>query len=90
MLHSYIRQRNSFTRLRITKPVFQDLVEGCAIFPRFNEYVLDYRWKKRESEVGPPPIRFRLLSDDGYGKSASTSISSCLKSHQNARTASDM
>ena len=58
---SYLRQDDSFSRLNITKETFKTLVYECGIFAEFAEYVVDFRWKMKESEVGPPPIRFRLF-----------------------------
>jgi len=65
--HSYLRQRNSLSRIQVTKSVFQHLVDECNIFPKFVEHVMDIRYKIRETEVGPPPMRLQFLPNDGYG-----------------------
>ena len=71
---SYIRQKNSRTRLQMTKDNFQVLVSECHIFPQFAEYLIDFKWKKKETEIGPPRIRFHPFLDHdgntcpGFGK----------------------
>lgn len=71
----YLRQRHSYSRIQITKPLFEQLVEGCHVFPRFNEYLIGFGNKQGESEVGPPPLKFRPLRTTqrntyrGFGKS---------------------
>ncbi|OAL48748.1 hypothetical protein IQ07DRAFT_85531 [Pyrenochaeta sp. DS3sAY3a] len=57
----YLRQRHSYSRIQITKPLFEQLVEACHVFPRFNEYLIGFGSKQGESEVGPPPLKFRPL-----------------------------
>lgn len=69
----YLRQKHSFSRLQITKANFETLVRSCHVFPRFNEYVIGFGRKSSESEVGPPPLKFRPLYGDiyrGFGASA--------------------
>jgi hypothetical protein len=34
------------------------LASECQVFPQFCEFLIDFRWKFRETEVGPPRIRF--------------------------------
>jgi hypothetical protein len=63
------QQTHSFSRLRISKSGFETLMQSCHVFPRFNEYVTGFGRKNRESEVGPPPLKFRPLyaaNDSGY------------------------
>jgi hypothetical protein len=50
--------------------MLQTLIDQCGIFPKLCEYVIDFRWKQRDTEVGPLPIRFRLLPNHGYGSSS--------------------
>jgi hypothetical protein len=57
----YLRQRHSYSRLQITKEDFETLLESCHVFPRFGEYVIGFGRKYRESEVGPPPLKFRPI-----------------------------
>lgn len=57
----YIRQRHSYSRLQITKDIFELLLKACHVFPRFNEYVIGFGRKSHETEVGPPPFRYRTI-----------------------------
>lgn len=57
----YIRQRNSYSRLQITKELFEKLLRYCKVFPRFNEYVIGFGARDSEIEVGPPPLTFSPL-----------------------------
>ncbi|KAJ4316350.1 hypothetical protein N0V94_005488 [Neodidymelliopsis sp. IMI 364377] len=57
----YLRQRHSYSRLQITKEDFETLLESCHAFPRFGEYVIGFGRRYRESEVGPPPLKFRPI-----------------------------
>ncbi|KAF2692086.1 hypothetical protein K458DRAFT_9680 [Lentithecium fluviatile CBS 122367] len=57
----YLRQRHSYSRLQITKELFEQLLTSCHVFPRFNEYLIGFGLKTSESEVGPPPLKFRPL-----------------------------
>ncbi|KAL5378689.1 hypothetical protein DPSP01_008915 [Paraphaeosphaeria sporulosa] len=59
----YIRQRNSYSRLQITKELFEELLRCCHVFPRFNEYVIGFGTRNSETEVGPPPLTFRPLCE---------------------------
>jgi hypothetical protein len=71
----YVRQRHSYSRLQITKELFEQLLRGCHVFPRFNEYLIGFGVKHSNTEVGPPPLRFRALSTSrndssrGFGRS---------------------
>jgi hypothetical protein len=66
---SVVRQRNSYSRLSITRELFEFLLLKCRILPRFKEFVLCFGIKSGENEVGPPQLRFRPLSlqPDGEG-----------------------
>lgn len=66
---SYIRQRHSYSRLKITKEVFRTLLTEVEAFPKLTEYLINFRWRMRDAEIGPLPIRFRLTSDKSYGLS---------------------
>ncbi|KAF2635941.1 hypothetical protein P280DRAFT_167845 [Massarina eburnea CBS 473.64] len=59
----YIRQRHSFSRLQITKDLFEKLLRSCHVFPRFNEYVIGLGSKNSDSEVTPPPLKYRPLRE---------------------------
>jgi hypothetical protein len=75
----YLRQRNSYSRLQVTKTDFERLLQACHVFPRFNEYIIGFGSKSSESEVGPPPLKFRPLYTSrgkayrGFGKPDSDS-----------------
>ncbi|KAF1928585.1 uncharacterized protein M421DRAFT_391418 [Didymella exigua CBS 183.55] len=57
----YLRQRHSLSQLHITKGDFELLVRSCQAFLRFNEYVTAFGKRSEETEVGPPPLKFRDL-----------------------------
>lgn len=57
----FLRQVHSYDRLLVTKGAFESLLDSCNVFPRFTEYVTGLGRKRSESEVGPPPLKFRLL-----------------------------
>ncbi|KAF2656766.1 hypothetical protein K491DRAFT_357870 [Lophiostoma macrostomum CBS 122681] len=59
----YLRQIHSYSRVQITKQLFEQLLEGCHVFPKFNEYLIGFGNKTSEAEVGPPPLKFRPLCD---------------------------
>lgn len=61
MIYSLIRQRHSFSRLSITRDLFDGLMFHFRIFPRFLEFVLLFGAKQGEKEIGPPHMRFRRL-----------------------------
>jgi hypothetical protein len=58
----YIRQRDSYSRLQISKDVFRVLAQGSGVFPHLLEFLIDFKWKDREIEVDPPRIKFRPTS----------------------------
>lgn len=60
MYFSIIRQRNSFSRLNITKHFFDFLTSELHIFPQFREFVLCFGVKRGENEISPPQLRYRL------------------------------
>ncbi|KAK4941155.1 hypothetical protein LTR10_018828 [Elasticomyces elasticus] len=62
-----IRQKNSYSRLSITRSLFESLVLECNIFPQFIEFVLCFGAKHFESEIGPPHLLFRPLVVGGAG-----------------------
>lgn len=57
----FISQRHSYSRLNITRELFEALISEFHIFPRFKEFVLLFGAKCREYEIGPPRMRFRPL-----------------------------
>ncbi|KAF2797930.1 hypothetical protein K505DRAFT_126262 [Melanomma pulvis-pyrius CBS 109.77] len=57
----YLRQRHSHSRIKVTKEIFEQLLRSCHVFPRFNEYIIGFGLKNSESEIGPPPLKFRPL-----------------------------
>ncbi|KAH8749439.1 hypothetical protein BGZ57DRAFT_861392 [Hyaloscypha finlandica] len=54
----FIRQKNSNSRLLISRGVFEALASSNQIFERFKEFVMSFGWKKREHDIGPPLCRF--------------------------------
>lgn len=79
----YLKQRNSYSRLQVTKADFERLLRACHVFPRFNEYIIGFGSKISESEVCPPPLKFRPLYTSrgqvyrGFGKPDSDSRMHC-------------
>lgn len=61
---SYIRQRHSFSRLLITRRLFDTLMVEFHVFPRFKEFVLLFGAKYKENEVSPPQLQVRRLESD--------------------------
>ncbi|KAF2184449.1 hypothetical protein K469DRAFT_709209 [Zopfia rhizophila CBS 207.26] len=59
----YLRQRHSYSRVQVTKELFEQLLKSCRVFPRFNEYMIGFGQKDSESEVGPPPLKFHPLCE---------------------------
>ncbi|KAH7094612.1 hypothetical protein FB567DRAFT_600226 [Paraphoma chrysanthemicola] len=59
ILTSYIRQRNSYSRLQITKDEYLTLTRECNALPQLTNYLVNFEFKTRETEVGPPRITFR-------------------------------
>ncbi|KAF2623990.1 hypothetical protein BU25DRAFT_442229 [Macroventuria anomochaeta] len=45
----------------ITKDPFERLLDSCHVFLRFTDYVTGLCAKTSDSEVGPPPLKFRPL-----------------------------
>lgn len=65
----YVRQKTSFSRLQVTKNIFEELLGSCHVYPRFKEYVIGLGWKSSDSEVTPLHLKFRPLcasQDQGY------------------------
>ncbi|KAF2035537.1 hypothetical protein EK21DRAFT_96760 [Setomelanomma holmii] len=46
--------------LKITKADFQLFISEARVSPQFGEFVLSFKWKTREFEVGPPRIKSHL------------------------------
>jgi len=61
MVSSFIRQDNSYSRLQISKNVFAVLAGELQVYLQLPEFLVDFKWKLRETEVGPPRINFRPL-----------------------------
>ena len=58
---SFIRQRHSYSRLQVTRGLFEALMSQFVIFPRFKEFVLLFGAKHGENDIGPPQLRFRRM-----------------------------
>lgn len=65
--HSFIEQRHSYSRLLVTRDLFEALISEFKVFPRFREFVLLFGAKHGESEIGPPQLRFRRIVDSAGG-----------------------
>lgn len=61
--YSFVRQRNSFSRLSISQQFFDHLTSEINMFAQFRQYVLCFGRKNGDNEVGPPQLRFRFLRD---------------------------
>ncbi len=57
-LDSFLRQKNSNSRLLISRDLYTTLVETNEIFDGFQDFVLSFGWKELECDTGPPPCRF--------------------------------
>lgn len=58
---SFIQQRHSYSRLQVTRELFEALMSQFVIFPRFKEFVLLFGAKHGENDIGPPQLRFRSI-----------------------------
>ena len=58
---SFIQQRHSYSRLQVTRELFEALMSQFVIFPRFKEFVLLFGAKHGENDIGPPQLRFRNI-----------------------------
>ncbi|TVY57550.1 hypothetical protein LCER1_G002864 [Lachnellula cervina] len=54
-----IDQRNSYSRLHVTRELFQQLIDKYLIFDRIWDFILPFSFKTRESDIGHAPFRFR-------------------------------
>ena len=59
---SFIRQRHSYSRLLLTRDLFETLMSKFDIFPRFREFIILFGAKHAENEIGPPQMCFRRLA----------------------------
>ena len=77
---SFIQQRHSYSRLLISRDLFETLMSEFVILPRFREFVLLFGAKHGENEIGPPQLRSRWLveggNDAGYQDPAGFGIGS--------------
>ncbi|KAF1921689.1 hypothetical protein BDU57DRAFT_535317 [Ampelomyces quisqualis] len=69
----YVRHYNSHRCLQISKELFSIFVQQCGIFPHLCEFLVDFKSKMRETEVGPPRIKFRstLPHNGSFGTTGS-------------------
>lgn len=79
----YLRQTSSFSRLLVTKTIYEALISCCHVFPRFNEYLIAFCRRNSDPEIGPAPLKYRLLytghSKGGPGFGESDQSDSCSK-----------
>ena len=57
----YIRQKNSYSRLFITRNQFEELLYAYSMFPLIWDFILPFGFKTYESDIGHAPFRFRRL-----------------------------
>ncbi|CAI6338066.1 unnamed protein product [Periconia digitata] len=62
--NSYIGQKNSYRRMKIDKENLEELLMSCQVFPKFQNYMIGFGYRTRESEIGPPSIAFRPLRNN--------------------------
>ncbi|KAL2049176.1 hypothetical protein ABVK25_010526 [Lepraria finkii] len=60
----FIRQRHSYSRLHVTRDLFDALMVKFDIFPRLQEFILLFGAKHGENELSPPQLRFRRLASN--------------------------
>lgn len=54
-----IYQKNSFSRLYITRELFESLLSAYSIFSRIWDFILPYHFRTRQSDVGNAAFRYR-------------------------------
>ncbi|MCJ1379470.1 hypothetical protein MMC17_002571 [Xylographa soralifera] len=59
-----IQQWHSYSRLRLTRELFEDMMSTFDVFHRFREFVLLFGNRSGENEIVPPQMRFRKLVED--------------------------
>ena len=59
----FIRKRNSYSPLYITRTLFERLCEYAGVQPRFHDYIVYLGRRTHEIEIAPPP----LALDNGPG-----------------------
>ncbi|KAK0111784.1 hypothetical protein ONS96_001053 [Cadophora gregata f. sp. sojae] len=56
-----IRQKHSYSRLYITRDLFDQLLHSYSVFQRFWDFIIPFSFKTRESDISHAPFRFRQL-----------------------------
>ncbi|PVH74785.1 hypothetical protein DL98DRAFT_19703 [Cadophora sp. DSE1049] len=56
-----IRQKHSYSRLYITRALFDQLIHCYSVFQRFWDFIIPFSFKTRESDISHAPFRFRQL-----------------------------
>ncbi|KAK3680894.1 hypothetical protein B0T22DRAFT_524276 [Podospora appendiculata] len=51
-------KRHSNSRVQITQPLFECLLEECGVFPRFREHMAIQGRKEHRDQIGPPAFSF--------------------------------
>lgn len=59
---SFLSQRHTFSRLRITESLFRELLLKFEIFPQFRDFVLLFGARSNDRETSLPQLRFRRLA----------------------------
>lgn len=57
----FLRQRTSYSRIQVTKSLFDTLLTCCHVFPRFKEFMVGFGVRYSEQEIGPPRLQFSPL-----------------------------
>ncbi|MCJ1250174.1 hypothetical protein MMC30_007400 [Trapelia coarctata] len=60
----FIRQRNSYSRLQLTRELYDTLINQFRIYPRFVEFILLFGARSTEYEIRPPQLHFRQIEGD--------------------------
>ncbi|MCJ1242727.1 hypothetical protein MMC14_010736 [Varicellaria rhodocarpa] len=63
----FVCQRHSYSRLQVTRDLFETLMYELSILPRFKEFVLLFGAKSGDNEIGPPHMMYRRLMTDSNG-----------------------
>lgn len=57
----YIGQKTSYSRLYITRDLFEEFLYSYSVFSRIWDFLLPFSFKTQESDIGQAPYRFRQL-----------------------------
>ncbi|KAI9740341.1 MAG: hypothetical protein M1834_004920 [Cirrosporium novae-zelandiae] len=60
----FLPQKHAYSRLQVTKDLYDALLKACHVFPRFNECICYLGVKFSEDEIGPPLLKYRSLENE--------------------------